>query len=117
ITQKGLRIISNFNEIVPVLAQGMKLTVLILLASAIFGYLMAFIAGFGKLSRFFIIRKISSIYVEIFRGTSLIVQLFWLYYALPILFDINLGYDFWVSALYIGLIYGDLITDLVSSYI
>src|SRR5699024_11673758 len=107
----------NFNEIVPVLAQGMKLTVLILLASAIFGYLMAFIAGFGKLSRFFIIRKISSLYVEIFRGTSLIVQLFWLYYALPILFDILLGIDFWVGVLAFGLNYGDYISEFLISTI
>src|SRR5699024_9511860 len=98
--------ISNVHEIVPELAQGLKSTVVILLASAVFGYLMAFIAGVGKLSLFFIIRKISSLYVEVFRGTSLIVQLFWLYYALPILFDIHLGNDFWVGALAIGLNYG-----------
>src|SRR5690625_5289295 len=91
----------------------MKLTVLILLASAVFGYLMAFIAGFGKLSRFFIIRKISSLYVEVFRGTSLIVQLFWLYYALPILFDIHLGNDFWVGAIAIGLNYGAYMSEIV----
>src|SRR5699024_8628684 len=91
----------------------MKLTVLILLASAVFGYLMAFIAGFGKLSRFFIIRKISSLYVEVFRGTSLIVQLFWLYYALPILFGIHLGNDFWVGAIAIGLNYGAYMSEIV----
>src|SRR5690625_6031014 len=95
----------------------MKLTVLILLASAVFGYSLAFIAGFGKLSRFFIIRKISSLYVEIFRGTSLIVQLFWLYYALPILFDIHLGNDFWVGALAIGLNYGAYMSEVVRTSI
>lgn len=109
--------ISNFYEIFPVLAQGIKITVLILLASAFFGYLMAFIAGFGRLSRFFIIRKLSGLYIEIFRGTSLIVQLFWLYYALPILFDIHLGNDFWVGALAIGLNYGAYMSEVVRSSI
>ncbi|WP_233279631.1 ectoine/hydroxyectoine ABC transporter permease subunit EhuC [Acidihalobacter yilgarnensis] len=31
------------------------------------------------------VRYLATAYVEIFRGTSLIVQLFWLYYALPLL--------------------------------
>ena len=46
------------------------------------------------------------IYVEIFRGTSLIVQLFWLSYALPGLFNIHLGSDIWVAVLAISLNYG-----------
>lgn len=78
---------------------------------------MAFVAGFGRLSRFFIIRKLSGLYIEIFRGTSLIVQLFWLYYALPILFDIHLGNDFWVGALAIGLNYGAYMSEVVRTSI
>ena len=100
-----------------ILAQGVKITVLILIASAVFGYLLAFLAGFGKLSRFGLIRIISSVYIEVFRGTSLIVQLFWLYYALPILFDIHLGSDFWVGALAIGLNYGAYMSEVVRTSI
>lgn len=109
--------ISAISEIFPVLAQGLKITILILLASAVFSYFMAFVAGFGRLSRFFIIRKLSGLYIEIFRGTSLIVQLFWLYYALPILFDIHLGNDFWVGALAIGLNYGAYMSEVVRTSI
>src|SRR5699024_2244773 len=61
--------------------------------------------------------KISSLYVEIFRGTSLIVQLFWLYYALPILFDIHLGNDVWVGALAVGLNYGAYMSEVVRTSI
>lgn len=32
-----------------------------------------------------ILSTIAVIYIEIFRGTSLLVQLFWLYYALPLI--------------------------------
>jgi len=112
-----VRTISAISEIFPVLAQGLKITILILLASAVFGYFMAFVAGFGRLSRFFIIRKLSGLYIEIFRGTSLIVQLFWLYYALPILFDIHLGNDFWIGALAIGLNYGAYMSEVVRTSI
>src|SRR5699024_6768308 len=41
------------------------------------------------------------------------VQLFWLYYALPILFDIHLGNDFWAGALAIGLNYGAYMSEIV----
>lgn len=93
--------------------KGMHITITVLLASAIFGYLMAFVAGLCRLSNNVIVRKFTGFYVEIFRGTSLIVQLFWLYYALPILFGINLGNDFWVGAIAIGLNYGAYMSEIV----
>lgn len=112
-----MRIIFAIKEIFPVLAQGFKITILILIASALIGYFLAFLAGFGRISRFSIIRKICYVYIEVFRGTSLIVQLFWLYYALPILFNIQLGNDFWVGAFAIGLNYGAYMSEVVRSSI
>ena len=100
-------------EIIPQLMRGLNITLSTLLASAIFGYLMAFIAGFCRLSNNIILRTFTRFYVEIFRGTSLIVQLFWLYYALPIVFNIHLGSDFWVGAIAIGLNYGAYMSEIV----
>ncbi|HLS59981.1 MAG TPA: ectoine/hydroxyectoine ABC transporter permease subunit EhuC [Virgibacillus sp.] len=100
-------------DIFPDLMKGLKITVTVLLASAFFGYFMAFIAGLCRLSNNIILRKFTGFYVEVFRGTSLIVQLFWLYYALPILFDIHLGNDFWVGAIAIGLNYGAYMSEIV----
>jgi polar amino acid transport system permease protein len=45
--------------------------------------LVAFVAGLSGLSKFWFIRWPSYIFVEFFRGSGLIVQLFWLFYALP----------------------------------
>lgn len=64
---------------------GLKVTVIITVASTFFGALCAFASGIGKLSAWRGIRWLSATYVEIFRGTSLLVQLFWLYFALPFL--------------------------------
>src|SRR5690625_646570 len=113
-------------DVFPDLMKGLKITVTVLLASAFFGYFMAFIAGLCRLSNNIILRKFTGFYVEVFRGTSLIVQLFWLYYALPILFDIHLGNDFWVilfdihlgndfwvGAIAIGLNYGAYMSEIV----
>ncbi|MBM7599802.1 polar amino acid transport system permease protein [Virgibacillus halotolerans] len=110
-------IISNIIEIFPVLAKGINVTITVLIASAIFGYLMAFIAGLCRLSNNIILRGVTTFYVEIFRGTSLIVQLFWLFYALPILFGINLGNEFWAGSLAIGLNYGAYMSEVVRSSI
>ncbi len=105
--------INAIADIFPILMQGVKITVTVLLASIVLGYLMAFIAGFCRLSNNVILRKFTGFYVEVFRGTSLIVQLFWLYYALPILFGIEIGSDFWAGVLAISLNYGAYMSEIV----
>ncbi|RLL42089.1 ectoine/hydroxyectoine ABC transporter permease subunit EhuC [Oceanobacillus piezotolerans] len=100
-------------NIFPQLLKGLEVTVTILLASAVFAYLMAFIAGLSRLSPNVIVRKITGAYVEVFRGTSLIVQLFWLYYAIPMLFGINLGSNWWIGVIAIGLNYGAYLSEVV----
>ncbi|WP_010651817.1 amino acid ABC transporter permease [Oceanobacillus massiliensis] len=100
-------------EIFPQLARGLVITVSVLLASAAFAYLMAFIAGLSRLSSNIFLRKFTGLYVEIFRGTSLIVQLFWLYYAIPMLFDIRLGSNWWIGVIAIGLNYGAYLSEVV----
>lgn len=70
-------------ELLPPLFKGAGLTVQITLLSAVLAFCMAFIIGFGCLSKYMIIHGISRIYMEVFRGTSLLIQLFWIYFALP----------------------------------
>src|SRR5690625_7630503 len=86
--------------------RGLGVTVSVLIAAAFFGYLMAFIAGLCRLSNNIVLRKFTGFYIEVFRGTSLIVQLFWLYYAVPMLFDIQLGNNWWIGVIAIALNYG-----------
>lgn len=100
-------------DIFPMLAQGLTITISVLIASAFFGYLFAFIAGLCRLSKNVILRKFTGFYVEIFRGTSLIVQLFWLYYAVPMLFGIELGSNWWVGVIAIALNYGAYMSEIV----
>jgi polar amino acid transport system permease protein len=52
--------------------------------STILGGLLSFAVGIGKISSNPAIRGVAIVYIEVFRGTSLLVQLFWLYFALPI---------------------------------
>ncbi|PLS02482.1 ectoine/hydroxyectoine ABC transporter permease subunit EhuC [Neobacillus cucumis] len=74
---------NTYIELVPSLLNGAKITIQVLVLSLIFTYMIAFIAGLGKLSKFKVISVICTVYIEIFRGTSLLVQLFWIYFVLP----------------------------------
>lgn len=67
----------------PVLLQGLLVTVEIAAMSALLAVIAAFAAGFAKMSKVAWLRWCAAIYIEIFRGTSALVQLFWLYFVLP----------------------------------
>ncbi len=66
------------------LMQGAWVTIYLTFFSTIFGAILSFAAGIGKTAHNPLIKAVSATYIEIFRGTSLLVQLFWLYFALPI---------------------------------
>ncbi|NBJ70011.1 amino acid ABC transporter permease [Roseburia sp. 1XD42-34] len=100
-------------EIFPDLTKGLAITITVLIGAAFFGYLFAFIAGLCRLSSKLFLRKFTGLYVEIFRGTSLIVQLFWLYYAIPMLFGIELGSNWWAGVIAISLNYGAYMSEIV----
>jgi polar amino acid transport system permease protein len=69
------------------LSQGAWVTIQLTVWSTILGALCSFAFGIGKVSHNWAIKVFSIVYIEVFRGTSLLVQLFWLYFALPIAGD------------------------------
>ncbi len=83
--------------------QGAWVTVQLTAYSTVFGALLAFAAGTGRLSRHAPIKAISVAYIEIFRGTSLLVQMFWLFYALPLVGK-ALGFDAQLPPIVAGVI-------------
>lgn len=72
-------------DLMPALLRGAGVSLQLALYSTLIGAVLAFASGIGKLSRIAAIRWISTVYVEVFRGTSLMVQMFWLFFALPII--------------------------------
>ena len=56
-------------------------TVYISIASQVFGVLLGLLAALARMSRFAALRWLSGIYVWIFRGTPLLVQIFYVYFA------------------------------------
>jgi polar amino acid transport system permease protein len=77
-------------DLLPILLRGVGLTVQLTLVSAALSLVIAIVAGLGRASHIAPIRWIAGVYVEVFRGTSVLVQLFWFFFALP-LFGITLS--------------------------
>lgn len=103
--------IDIYIQMLPSLLKGAIITIEVLVISLIFTYIIAFIAGLGKLSKFRVIRWICSIYIEVFRGTSLLVQLFWIYFVLPF-FGIELS-ALAAGVIAISLCYGAYASEVV----
>jgi polar amino acid transport system permease protein len=59
------------------------ITLLGTVLSGIVALLVAFVAGLARISSNFAVRSVASVYVEVFRGASAIVLLFWGFYVLP----------------------------------
>lgn len=75
----------------PLLLQGAKYTILITVLGLIFGLIIGVLFGFGRLAENKLIYGLSSIYVEVVRGTPIMIQALYIYFAIPMLlnFDIN----------------------------
>ncbi|MDR0810140.1 MAG: ectoine/hydroxyectoine ABC transporter permease subunit EhuC [Gemmobacter sp.] len=71
------------------LANGTLVTCAQFLFASMVAIVAALLAGLGRMSGNWFIRSFSIIYIEIFRGTSLLVQLYWIFYVLP-LFGVSL---------------------------
>lgn len=82
----------NWLDYLGPLSEGLWVTIQLTIYSTILGAVFAFAFGIGKLSHSRIIKIPSVVFVEIFRGTSLLVQMFWLFYALPVIGH-SLGFD------------------------
>jgi polar amino acid transport system permease protein len=71
-------------ELLPLLLEGTVVTIKITLLAALLAIVLALVASLGKLSPWRVLRWVANTYIEIFRGTSLLVQLFWLFFVLPL---------------------------------
>ena len=93
------------------MADGTVLTVVQFLLATAVAVVVAVLFGLMRLSRNPSIRGAATVYVEIFRGTSLLIQLFWIFFVLPI-FGLNLD-KFVAGFLAVGLNMGAYGAELV----
>lgn len=78
----------NFNLVMqslPLLMAGAGITIKITALSVTVGILIGLFMGIARICRLRIFRLIAAVYVDFFRGTPLLVQIFLVYFALPLL--------------------------------
>jgi polar amino acid transport system permease protein len=70
-------------EFLPALLRGTVVTIQITVAASAVAIAIGLLVGLARLSPLWPIRALAVGYVELFRGTSLLVQLFWWFFVLP----------------------------------
>jgi polar amino acid transport system permease protein len=70
---------------------GLWMTLKLTLICVILGCTLGFLVGLARTSRSVVLRAISSVYVEFFRGTPVLIQLFWIFFCLPLILGIELS--------------------------
>ncbi len=75
----------TFYEMLPLLLRGLGVTLLIVLLALPIAGLMGFLAGITRLYAGWFLRSVIVVYIEFFRGTSVLIQLYWIYFVLPFL--------------------------------
>jgi ectoine/hydroxyectoine ABC transporter, permease protein EhuC len=103
-------------ELLPPLLKGFKTTLMLTALSIVAALVFAMLAGLARMSLRVWFRWPAAAYVEVFRGTSLLVQLFWIYFALPMLLDIQLS-AMTAAVLALSLNYGAYGSEVVRSSI
>jgi polar amino acid transport system substrate-binding protein len=67
----------------PMLLAGLKMTVILTVVSIFFALILGVIFGLARVSRSIWLRAIGTTFVDIFRGTPLLVQAFFIYFGIP----------------------------------
>ena len=67
----------------PILIDGTITTIILTVLSSILALVISFVVGLSRISKFKIVRILAIIYLEFFRGSSALVQMFFIYFVLP----------------------------------
>ncbi|MGC5247741.1 amino acid ABC transporter permease [Gordonia sp. DT219] len=93
---------SNFFNVLidalPTLLSGMKVTVYVTVISLVIASILGLCLCFMTLAKSAIVRGIARVYVNIFRGTPLLVQILFIYFGIPSLLGIHM------EAIYAGIL-------------
>lgn len=70
---------------------GLLTTLELTLICVVLGTALGFLIGLARSSNSRLLRSASSVYVEFFRGTPVLVQLFWIFFCLPLILGFELS--------------------------
>ncbi|WP_101599141.1 amino acid ABC transporter permease [Brevibacterium sp. Mu109] len=99
-------------DFVPALMTGLYYTLLISVVGLAIGFVLGAFVGLGRISRFKVVYWISTFYIEVIRGTPVLVQAIWIYFALPLIIQYTLP-SVTAGIIVIGLNSGAYIAEIV----
>jgi polar amino acid transport system permease protein len=88
----------TLGDSMPFICKGAVVTVQVTLGGAVLAITLALVVGLMATSHVWLIRAVARVYMEFFRGASVLVQLFWVFYAMPTI----TGYR--ISSLFAGIL-------------
>ncbi len=97
----------------PRYAEPLMVTIGVTLGSAALALVVAFALGLMTSSRHLLVRTPARAFVEFFRGSSVVVQLFWFAFAMPALLGIQFDYLILAGIVALGLNYGAYSSEVV----
>lgn len=92
-----------FNEALPLLLEGLKLTVITSVVSILIGMVIGLLVCLMKMSKNVVLRAIAGVYIWIIRGTPMLVQAFIVFFGIPQVIRLFVS-DFKFTALTAGII-------------
>ena len=95
----------NLGQFLSTLSQGLGPTIVATVGGITLTIVLSFAAGLALLAPSRAVRILARSYVEALRGTSEVVQLFWIFFALPVLIGFQLV-PLWAGVLVLGLNHG-----------
>ncbi len=80
-----IKFFANVLVWLPSLLEGTKITILLTVTSVLTGIFLSVFLALGKMSKFTPLRSVCSAYIFFFRGTPLLMQLYFIWFGLPAL--------------------------------
>lgn len=106
----------SFNDLVGTFAlpllEGLGVTLQVFAGAAVLATVIGLFVGMARLSPWKIVRYPATAFVEFFRGTAALVQLFWVFYALPLVLGLPLP-PLWAAWVVIGANQGAYFAEVV----
>ncbi len=90
---------------------GFYYTIAISVGSIILGFMLGVLGGLGRIASNVFIREIATFYVEFFRGTPLLVQIYIFYFCVAEV--VHFDSPFWVGIVTLGFFSGAYISEMV----
>lgn len=98
--------VSYLNDLIPLLLEGAKSTIAIFFITLAIAIPLGLVFTLGSLSKAFPLRWLSNAYIWLFRGTPLMLQLFFMYFFIPIITNQSIMLsNFTTAAITFGLNY------------